>query len=751
MFVADLSRRRLHPPIEGAHLPRIPVTYPLVGWLFRWSPDILKHSTSFSWLAARRVVASLGFAAALSAFAQPPLPYLPDAATLHLWHLNEIDAPVSDFVIEPLSLTSPANDAVLGLQSFPHFGTALSTADGGTGGGNQSTAIDAYLAPGTLANGSGDNVNWSFDDPVTGAFTFEALVRIDFDPAADLGASGTGRNLPMQILSGDQEGASGVRSFQFRLDPTGFNPNADGVAAPLASPALEFININGGAGVQSFVIPLPGSGVNAIASNQWYHVAVAYSGDETAADNLKFFWTLLDTNRSVASLLSARQMTSDLNDSGAVDLCIGNTGRNLPNNNFIGMIDEVRLSGVARGSNEFVFRSAVVLEASAVPEPQNPPAAAMDGDLNTRWSANGDGQWITFDLGRVELVESIALAFYLGNVRTTTFDVLLSTDNLHWITALANVTSSGTNANLESYELTEYIARFVRVVGHGNSSGNGWNSITEVSIARSPLADIDTDGLPDVWETRYFTNLTQVATGDLDADTLSNLYEYIHGFDPTVAENTEDTDTDGLADDWEQLWFGNLNETAEGDPDRDGLPNLDELGHGADPTNPNSVAGDLDGDNLPDAWELAAAGSLGLWAYDDADGDGHNQLAEMIAGTSPTNSQSKPNWVSPRVAFLSDSIVVTNACLMPFNATYGRAINGVAYQNQPLLFNGYQYLAWYDTQGTIQRVWLGRRVVNGVSVGDWEIFNTGSERSWIFAVRYGSSWTNSLMLKRFFP
>ena len=100
------------------------------------------------------------------------------------------------------NLTSLANGATLGNASFTGFGSALNTADGGQVGGATATAIDAALSPLPLVNNSAaDNVAWSFADPATGAFTFEAMVRIDFDPTANLGTGGTARNLPMQIIS----------------------------------------------------------------------------------------------------------------------------------------------------------------------------------------------------------------------------------------------------------------------------------------------------------------------------------------------------------------------------------------------------------------------------------------------------------------------------------------------------------------------------------------------------------------------
>lgn len=47
--------------------------------------------------------------------------------------------------------------------------------------------------------------------------------------------------------------------------------------------------------------------------------------------------------------------------------------------------------------------------------------------------------------------------------------------------------------------------------------------------------DSDTDGLPDDWEHFYFTNLTQAATGDFDADGASNQAEYLAGTNPVEA------------------------------------------------------------------------------------------------------------------------------------------------------------------------------------------------------------------------
>ncbi|MGA2246906.1 MAG: immunoglobulin domain-containing protein [Verrucomicrobiota bacterium] len=49
-----------------------------------------------------------------------------------------------------------------------------------------------------------------------------------------------------------------------------------------------------------------------------------------------------------------------------------------------------------------------------------------------------------------------------------------------------------------------------------------------------------------------------------------------------------DGNTNGLPDSWELAYFGNLNQTATGDYDGDGVDNLDEFWEGTDPTDPTS-------------------------------------------------------------------------------------------------------------------------------------------------------------------
>lgn len=288
------------------------------------------------------------------------LTYSSDASTLHLWHLDENAAPANDVGTSPLSLPVLSGGATLGDSSLTGFGTALNTIDSGLTGSPAST--DAYLAPFTLVNAAGDNTVMTYASAASGAFTFEALIRPDVDLTQTFAGTLRGVN-PMHIFSGEQDGSGGgVRAWQLRIDPIGFNPNADGVTVPLTAPALEFINVNNGvAPVQNRVVFLPTTGANAVAAGQWYHVAVSYNGAEATANNLSIYWTLAAASRTTADLLVQRQLDTDLPLAGTgVDFSVGNIGRTTPNSNFIGLIDEIRISAIDRAAGDFIFQ---------VPEP----------------------------------------------------------------------------------------------------------------------------------------------------------------------------------------------------------------------------------------------------------------------------------------------------------------------------------------------------------------------------------------------
>lgn len=110
----------------------------------------------------------------------------------------------------------------------------------------------------------------------------------------------------------------------------------------------------------------------------------------------------------------------------------------------------------------------------------NVPANTVDNNLGTRWSAEGDGQWIAYDLGSARTVGYVQIAVYQGNQRRNVFDLQTSSNGTSW-TTIWSAESSGTTTAEQRYDFPDVQTRYIRYRGHGNN-GSAWNSLTEVSI-----------------------------------------------------------------------------------------------------------------------------------------------------------------------------------------------------------------------------------------------------------------------------
>jgi hypothetical protein len=75
-------------------------------------------------------------------------------------------------------------------------------------------------------------------------------------------------------------------------------------------------------------------------------------------------------------------------------------------------------------------------------------------------------------------VGRVRLAAHQGDIRSTRFEVHVSTDDVAW-TAVFSGQTSGTTLALEAYDFAPRDARFIRYWGHGNTI-NSWNSVTEI-------------------------------------------------------------------------------------------------------------------------------------------------------------------------------------------------------------------------------------------------------------------------------
>src|SRR6266516_642689 len=144
------------------------------------------------------------------------------------------------------------------------------------------------------------------------------------------------------------------------------------------------------------------------------------------------------------------------------------------------------------GSAAVVDPVPVAVVASGYQDP-NVPQNTLDNNLSTRWSANGDGQWIQYDLGTTMAVSSVTIAWYQGTSWASAFEIKVSLDDTTW-TPVFTGRSSGQTLQPERYDFPTLPGRYVRIVGHGQWSGTTqlglWNSITEVAIYGSAAAPV---------------------------------------------------------------------------------------------------------------------------------------------------------------------------------------------------------------------------------------------------------------------
>lgn len=299
--------------------------------------------------------------------AELALPYSADENTLHLWHFNNTNL-VNNYFIVPdegngnaLTLTNMGlpNGAppftnifiVPSIQLSNLLQNCLMILPGGGSPATRAFAMAAstpQIDPSIMIN------------PETGAFTFEAIVY----PTGDLFSSG----LNWQIFCGDN--SSGQRGWQWRIQ-TGNPPKMN----------FNFItaaNGNGG----NFTVDLPVSGPNAITTNQWYHAAVTYTGNNPTngdtAGILTFYWTLLDPNKSEASPLATNYVAEPAGTIGGTPSpAIGGSQRTINGvgngEGFVGFIDEVRVSSISRSASDMAFKQSTTI---------NPPVVIQNPATN---------------------------------------------------------------------------------------------------------------------------------------------------------------------------------------------------------------------------------------------------------------------------------------------------------------------------------------------------------------------------------
>ena len=181
-----------------------------------------------------------------------------------------------------------------------------------------------------------------------------------------------------------------------------------------------------------------------------------------------------------------------------------------------------------------------------------------------------------------------------------------------------------------------------------DTDGDGLSDPDEITLGtsiRNP--DSDGDGLLDGWEiANGFNPLSQPnegeADGDADGDVLTNLQEQVLGSNP----RNPDTDGDELPDKQETTHGTDIHNP---DTDNDGLTDKQEVNLGYDPLDP-----DMDRDGMPDGWEASHGldprnSARANGAFGDPDRDGLSNIDEYLNGTDPRSPDTDGDGVSDRI------------------------------------------------------------------------------------------------------
>lgn len=108
------------------------------------------------------------------------------------------------------------------------------------------------------------------------------------------------------------------------------------------------------------------------------------------------------------------------------------------------------------------------------------PANIADGDIKTRWAANGES-WIQLELDKEQSIENILILPFKPTERKLKFSISYSSDGKSWSPLAEGLETSTANANGEILTFAPINARYIKLNTFGTDL-NKWSAINEVAI-----------------------------------------------------------------------------------------------------------------------------------------------------------------------------------------------------------------------------------------------------------------------------
>jgi len=206
--------------------------------------------------------------------------------------------------------------------------------------------------------------------------------------------------------------------------------------------------------------------VNSTVVNDTNNLGVGYIETETLGANgeVSYNWSNGENNQNIYNLISGVYTLTITDEKSCSKFMRFNVGNEYRQENIDG--EKLKIISVVAENND-----------------GNIEDNMLDGDLSTRWSSNIHEVSVIFTLDSISNVNDIAIATYKGNERNSAFEIYTSIDGINW-ELVKEITTSGTTTELEVFEITSSVAKYIKLVGLGNNSpaSKEWTSVTEIEI-----------------------------------------------------------------------------------------------------------------------------------------------------------------------------------------------------------------------------------------------------------------------------
>ena len=326
------------------------------------------------------------------------------------------------------------------------------------------------------------------------------------------------------------------------------------------------------------------------------------------------------------------------------------------------------------------------------------------GDLanQNNWVVDKPGAAIVQTNVVYEGEQALELSVPTGNVATISHILTAPNATNVWLDQYVRVPYTTAPEILPDTGSALFLFDKLQLLAHDGTQSNGqeWLSFTNQPAVMADewvRVSVKLDYSQQTWDIYIAGKLVAEGLGFASAQSAITQYELSGrvGFSDQITVSTNEPsglglDGDNLPDDWELVYFGDLDEVDDGDPDYDGLVNLQEYLAGTDPTNPDSdgdyvydgdevitygtspVNPDTDGDGMPDYELFYGLDPLVDDASGDLDGDGLTNIEEITLGSYPDDPDTDNDGVNDGMEYEygADVFVSNSYANLPFTENF---------------------------------------------------------------------------------